>query len=232
MDELQDTRNPDADFVLQGRKTPLRQKSDDYLSNSQKTLTSRNLSASLNLSGSKQHNPSIEELERSLNELKQDLEHLNVNLRKNYGRSDIFLGEDLDSQGNACDFNSGDEDPELTHLIQRKDPEAVSHLPPYDPKWFSDPKHLTKPMGDYPMMQSLGVTRRRVSPVNRTIGRYGMEIATKDVDGKLTALDLASNEKSFPVRLTAPHIVGIKSLLPPKIPVQPQCKEKAKPARF
>nr|XP_002122315.1 uncharacterized protein LOC100177264 isoform X1 [Ciona intestinalis] len=232
MADFEDTRNPDGDFVLQGRKTPIRQKSDDYLSNTQKTLTSKNLSSSLNLSGSKKGNPSIEELEHSLNELKFDLENLNESLRENYGKTEIFLGEDLDSQGNACNFNSGDEDPELTHLLQRDDHEAVSHTRPYDPKWFSDPKHRTKPMGDYPMMQSLGVTRRGVSPVNRSIGRYGAEIATKDVTGQLTAVDLASNEKNFPIRLSAPHIVGVRSLLPPKFPVQPQDKEKAKSARF
>ena len=96
----------------------------------------------------------------------------------------------LYSQWNAYNFallrsdrvlfhSDTEEDPELRYLLQRKDEEAVSHLPDKHSAWYSDPRHKTKPMGDYPTFQDLGVTKRSVSPVGRGVGRFGSEIATK-----------------------------------------------------
>lgn len=70
-------------------------------------------------------------------------------------------------------------DPELTKLLRREDKEAVSHLPPDDPKWFSDPQHLLTSMGKYPTLESQNISTRVVSPVDRGAGRFGVEIATK-----------------------------------------------------
>ena len=50
----------------------------------------------------------------------------------------------------------------------------------------------------------------------------------KELDGELTAIDLSANENTFPLRLTAPHIVGVRSLLPPEFPVRSQSPERAK----
>nr|CAB3261725.1 uncharacterized protein LOC100177264 [Phallusia mammillata] len=235
------TRNPDQEFVLHGRKTPIRERDDEYLSNSQKTLTSKNLSSSFNFSKSgatsfdatSRSVPDIADLERSINELKLELTDLNQSLSDSYGKSDIFLQHSEPSYNapTIVRHSYEKEDPELTFLMQRNDEEAVSHTAPGDTKWYEDPKHLTKPLGDYPTMQGLGVSKRSVSPINRSVGRFGAEIATKDVTGDLTSLDVASNNITFPVRLTAPHIVGVRSLLPPQYPVRHQDKERAKSPR-
>ena len=81
--------------------------------------------------------------------------------------------------GKTCFLSKEDEDQDLRFLLQRTDPEAVSHSPDVNPSWFSDPKHKTKSLGNYPTYQELGVTKRSVSPVNRSVGRFGSEIATK-----------------------------------------------------
>ena len=76
-------------------------------------------------------------------------------------------------------FFSEDEDSNLHYLLQRQDEEAVSHLANRNSSWFSDPKHKTKELGDFPTYQNMGGTKRSVSPTNRGVGRFGAEIATK-----------------------------------------------------
>lgn len=55
-----------------------------------------------------------------------------------------------------------------------------------------------------------------------------VSLKIQNVDGQLTALDLAANDTTFPVRLTAPHIVGVRSLLPSNIPVRNRDPARAK----
>ncbi|XP_076818952.1 uncharacterized protein LOC143464827 [Clavelina lepadiformis] len=234
-------RNPDKDFVLHGKKPALKGKYDEYLTNSQKTLTSKNFSVTKNgtkkapgltkeISLTKQRTPipTIDDLERSINDLKFDLHNLNDSLEKNYGRSEIFMGNDLANAKDDVLAGSDDEDMELKYLLERQDKEAVSYLPLKEHEWFSDPRHLTKSLGDFPTMQESGASRRSVSPIGRSVGRFGSEISTKHVYDKNSSLSIANNETTFPIRLSAPHIVGVRSLLPPKVVVREQNKERAK----
>nr|XP_025041241.1 uncharacterized protein LOC102451115 isoform X1 [Pelodiscus sinensis] len=88
--------------------------------------------------------------------------------------------------------------------------------------WFLNPRHLVKPLGEYPALTSLGLPTFSTSSVNRVPGLLGSEIASRNY---LPSLDLAHTE-SFPVKLGAPHVIGVRSLLPPKIPVRDRSPER------
>ena len=64
-------------------------------------------------------------------------------------------------------------------MFQREDNEAVSQPPHNDPQWFNNPEHLTKPMGDFPVMNKSGVSDRLVKTTDRPNGTYGSEYFTK-----------------------------------------------------
>ncbi|KAJ6658815.1 hypothetical protein lerEdw1_019737 [Lerista edwardsae] len=80
-------------------------------------------------------------------------------------------------------------------------------------EWFMKPKHLLHPLGDYSALTSLGLPTFARSPMNRVAGLLGSEIAACST---LPSVDLSS-----PLKLGAPHVIGVKALLPPTIPVRP-----------
>jgi len=215
-------------FLLQGTKPPTRErKSEDYMTNTQKTISSLNLNASL--SENKDASP-IDLLQESVDNLKLDMKTLNDSLKSKYGGSQIYHDDD-DFPERVKTERVSEENPELTYMFQRTDEEAVlSELPPPGDaaQWYNSPEHLTKETNNYPVSQLLGVTDRSVGHVTRSHGRLGAEIATKDLDGNLNMRDLASDSDYFPVRLTAPHIVGVRSLLPPKYSVRGQNPQRSK----
>lgn len=89
-------------------------------------------------------------------------------------------------------------------------------------EWFLNPRHLIKPLGEYPTLTRLGLSTFSTSPVNRVPGLLGSEIASRNY---LPSLDLAHTE-SFPMKLGAPHVIGVRSLLPPKVPVRDRSPER------
>ncbi|XP_039267655.2 uncharacterized protein LOC120342753 [Styela clava] len=238
-------------IAVVGNKEAIIRKDSNYFTNTEKTLTTKNLSSSLNLPGNRRSmnlqrrprsametrdtGPTVEDLESTLSKLKSDLRHLNDSLEENYAKSLVFARdanydqdkyiEEFHKENRLGSNGYGDylnDDAELRDLLQRKDEEAVSHLPPRDSKWYRDPQHLTTSMGNFDTAKKLGISTRSVSPTSRGTGIFGAEMATKNIYGQLTSTDLASSMETFPVRLTAPHIVGVRSLLPPDFPVKMQ----------
>ncbi|XP_019644165.1 PREDICTED: uncharacterized protein LOC109485161 isoform X2 [Branchiostoma belcheri] len=284
----------DDDFVLHGRKTPIRDHPGGYFTNSQKTITTRDLTQSRtydpgnyrpssktaamrtyrsdlrrshsedDLRKTKEEmlqdifraegrslSPSVYELEKSLTDLRLDLSALSNS--GSFGKGQLNKSVSFSDKVQEKIVHSDSEDSvdeELRRLIDRDDEEAstgergggdiprplnsknvtsheykwVSDKPAaeHDKQWYTDPKHLTSEVGYYPTLQEGGVPPRSVSPVNRTIGRFGSEIADKSPFARVTPADIASNATSYPVRLQAPYIIGVKSLKPPKIQPRPQ----------
>lgn len=93
---------------------------------------------------------------------------------------------------------------------------------PDESEWFLKPTHLVRPLGDYPALTSLGLPMFSTSAVSRVAGLLGSEIASRNC---LPSVDLASAEP-FPAKLGAPHVIGVKALLSPKIPVRARSPER------
>ncbi|XP_066288659.1 cyclin-dependent kinase 12-like isoform X2 [Branchiostoma lanceolatum] len=291
----------DDEFVLHGRKTPIRDHPGGYFTNSQKTITTQDLTQSrtydpgnyrpssktaamrtyrsdlrrshseedLRIRKTKEEmlqdifkaegralSPSVYELEKSLTDLRLDLSALSNS--GSFGKGQLNKSVSFSDKVHEKIVHSDSEDSvdeELRRLIDRDDEEAstgergdgdiprplhsknvtsheykwVSDKPAaaHDKQWYTDPKHLTSEVGYYPTLQEGGVPPRSVSPVNRTIGRFGSEIADKSAFARVTPTDIASSATSYPVRLQAPYIIGVKSLRQPKIQPRPQSPVRA-----
>jgi len=207
-------------FVVKGKQSNFSEKPvEDVLTNSQKTISTSNLSSTKKI----EKVPSVESLQATVESLKLEIKQLNRSLQSRNGDSQIFHDDDtVVNENHEEKADSEKEDQELTFMMQREDKEAVSGLPDENNKWYSDPNHLTKCNDEYPTLQSVGLNERSTLSVNRSSGRLGAEIATKDLDGKMNTRELTKNSDYFPIKLTAPHIVGVKSLLPPKYSVRAQ----------
>ncbi|XP_060615096.2 uncharacterized protein [Anolis sagrei] len=75
-------------------------------------------------------------------------------------------------------------------------------------EWSLKPKHLLRPSE----MASLGLPTFATPPMNRVAGLLGSEIVRQNI---WSSMDLA-----LPLKLGSPHVIGVKSLLPPEIPVK------------
>lgn len=87
--------------------------------------------------------------------------------------------------------------------------------------WFLMSDHLNKPREMFSAVQSSGLP---------TFSRPAVGSAFSESDStssSLTPSDLAYR-RSIPVKLGAPHIVGVKSLLPPKIAVRSRSPERTR----
>ncbi|XP_071800897.1 uncharacterized protein [Asterias amurensis] len=268
-------RNPDGNFVLHGRQTPISfDKPKDYLTNSQRTISTRNLSQTtlyrpdsqtstrdtLRSSHStpkrrqnKEHSSRKHEetdsvfdaeslfgsmnggtearkqrRERSLfprdSELSLDLTNLSNSLSKSLNKSVSFSEHLIHTNGSK--YNDEDElddsfEDELHKLIEedRKENQRFEEDLAGKPKsreesqWFTGPVHLTKD-SEYPIFQSLGIDIPRVSPVNRTAGMIGTEIAQRKIANQMHLDDFTRSY--FPVTLgEMPSIMRTVTPQPP-----------------
>lgn len=94
-----------------------------------------------------------------------------------------------------------------------------SPKPPMEAEWFLEPRHLFRSLGNYSSLAHLGLPTFAVSSVDRVAGTLGSEIGAWN---SVPSVDLA-----VPVKLGAPHVIGVRSLLPPKIPVRSRSPERA-----
>ncbi|XP_072012154.1 uncharacterized protein [Engystomops pustulosus] len=216
-------------FVLHGRKAALREKPYEFLSNTQKTTSTHNLSfqgssnnhrshgsqaggrAFLNetngnvLSAYAKENLTIDDLEKNLRKLKVQVDSLASSLnfeskRSNSGIYDWPKTRDDSLYNDVCD-------------------------PSLDSDWFSTSVHLNKPPL-FSAVQSSGLpTFSKFSIGHQPVGSRFTEM--NSTSSSLTPADIAYRE-SIPVQLGAPHVVGVKSLLPPKIAVRSRSPERTR----
>ncbi|XP_058876480.1 uncharacterized protein LOC131730438 isoform X1 [Acipenser ruthenus] len=199
-----------GELVLHGHKANIGVKMKGYLSSSQRTSTTRHLSAcappdSLGSPPDRSRwddaaqppvsrgSPDIDELERSLRELKMQVRSL---------ASSLDLGSRTEGAGGSDMTTSTlDRTPCREHASM---------------DWFLNPEHLVdSPRGapQYPALQGPGGAGadRAVSPA----GRLGSELISRLYPSLSwgSALDL-------PFSLGSPHVIGVRSLLPPDPPVR------------
>lgn len=142
----------------------------------------------------------------------------------------------VDSLASSLSFHSDEDD--ILDLEPSKDssafsfrwPEAPSgsygestiggsSKPPEESDWFLKPKHLLRSIGDYSTLTHLGLPTFALSSADRVAGMLGSEIGIRN--------SVPSADITFPFKLGAPHVIGVKSLLPPKIPVRSRSPERA-----
>ncbi|XP_025023487.1 uncharacterized protein LOC112540832 isoform X1 [Python bivittatus] len=87
---------------------------------------------------------------------------------------------------------------------------------PTEMEWLLKPKHLVRPLGEN---LDTGTPTLSTSPVSQTSGLPGSAIVSQNSP--------PSGDPAFPLKLGAPHVIGVKSLLPPKIPVRACLPERA-----
>ncbi|XP_022081940.1 uncharacterized protein LOC110974530 [Acanthaster planci] len=278
-------RNPDADFVLHGRRTPIgTDKAKEYLTNSQRTISTRNLSQSTlyrqdNRSLSSFAEPSfarslgkpslrekssrkegglqdstsgsvfdaeslfgsmnggtasrLERRERSRkprdSEFSLDFTGLGNSLSKSLSKS-VSFSEHLEqhkmnSPKENNDYDNDDLEDTFEEELQKLIDNDIKENERYEqdlagrPKskdeseWFTEPIHLTK-TADYPTFQSLGVDTKLTSPVNRTTGMLGTELAQQKIANQMLLDDITRTY--FPITLgEMPSIMRTVTPQPP-----------------
>ncbi|XP_078281560.1 uncharacterized protein LOC144608104 [Rhinoraja longicauda] len=239
---------PGADraFVLHGFRSSLRQRPNEHLTNSQKTFTMQvpsdqsadwefNSSSMDNriddglsempLSGSQKNSPSIDELEQSLSELKMQVKSLTSSLtpalRTDYKRIGGLVS-------NSSPGNKNGDWPAQTNGAFHEENVGGQAENPVGSEWFLRPRHLVQSLGRYPALESLGVPVYSVSPVDRVVGLTGSELSSKTfTPSTISPVDIAYKE-SLPISVGAPHLIGVRALLPPQIPVRLQSPERTR----
>ncbi|KAJ1144890.1 hypothetical protein NDU88_011184 [Pleurodeles waltl] len=213
---------------LHGSRALLSEKSNGFLTNPEKTRSTRHLSTLGTsydrvkysngggpevLRDSRDHgsfpysrkDPSIDDLEESLRELKVQVNSLASSLN--------FDFEDSRDYGTTMNDVSGMQ--VVSERLNESVPNSVA-----DANWFLSPKRLQKSLGNYAALKSLGLPMFSRSSPDRVAGQIGSEISSRNyLSSSVRPVDIA-NTASFPVKLGAPHVVGVKSLLPPKVPVR------------
>ncbi|CAM2100606.1 unnamed protein product [Caretta caretta] len=226
---------------VRGRGAQIREKPNKFLSSIQKTTTTHHLSLKgpeknqtlhsnwegtslfkkkieTSLSPYIEESPSIDDLEESLRKLKVQVDSLASSLSFD-PHQDYAI--DSGTTVNSSTFNSTW--PRFHNGTYAEADTGDSPKQSAESEWFLNPRHLVKPLGEYPALTSLGLPTFSTSPVNRVPGLLGSEIASKNY---VPSLDLTHTE-SFPVKLGAPHVIGVRSSLPPKIPVQDRSPERS-----
>ncbi|XP_060115586.1 uncharacterized protein LOC132587326 [Heteronotia binoei] len=229
-----------AALLVRGRGAAGREKPKEFMSNSQRTGTTHNLSfpgfekshtlrngilgtSSLDQGGIgyppnyTMEKPTIDELEESLRKLKVQVDSLASSLSFQSDEDDIL---DLKPSSDSSPFSS--KWPEALSGSYGESTIGGSPKRPEESEWFSEPKHLLRPFGEYSALNHLGLPTFAMSSADRAAGILGSEIGTRDF---VLSADLA-----FPLKLGAPHVIGVKSLLPPKIPIRPRSPERAPPS--
>ncbi|MEE6483952.1 hypothetical protein FKM82_013698 [Ascaphus truei] len=223
-------------LVLHGRKAALREKPYEFQGNTQKTTSSHNLSfhgaannrrlhatqgepallkekTASTLTRYTKENPSIDDLEDSLKKLKVQVDSL---------ASSLSLDYDKESKKNYyTNVNIPQWPIHLNGTSYVRDNSLLTRRP--DSEWFLKPQHLVKSLDNFSALQSMGFPKFSRSYPSCATGILGSEIT--GIDSK--TLNIAYGE-SFPVKLGAPHVVGVSSLLPPKIPVRSRSPDKTR----
>ncbi|CAM4576508.1 uncharacterized protein [Lepidochelys kempii] len=226
---------------VRGRGARIREKPNKFLSSTQKTTTTHCLSLKgpeknqtlhsnwegtslfkkqieTSLSPYIEESPSIDDLEESLRKLKVQVDSLASSLSFD-PHQDYAI--DSGATVNSNTFNSTW--PRFHNGTYAEADTGDAPKQSAESEWFLNPRHLVKPLGEYPALTSLGLPTFSTSPINCVPGLLGSEIASRNY---VPSLDLAHTE-SFPVKLGAPHVIGVRSLLPPKIPVQDRSPERS-----
>ncbi|XP_029769426.1 uncharacterized protein LOC112107770 [Terrapene carolina triunguis] len=226
---------------VRGQGARIREKPNKFLSSTQKTTTTHHLSlkgpeksqtlhsnwegtslfkkqTETSLSPYIEESPSIDDLEESLRKLKVQVDSLASSLSFD-PHQDYAI--DSSTTVNSSTFNSTW--PRIHNGTYAEADIGDSPKQSAESEWFLNPRHLVKPLGEYPALTSLGLPTFSTSPINRVPGLLGSEIASRNY---VPSLDLAHTE-CFPVKLGAPHVIGVRSLLPPKIPVQDRSPERS-----
>ncbi|XP_053308200.1 uncharacterized protein LOC128470350 [Spea bombifrons] len=220
-------------FILHGRKAALREKPYEFLSNTQKTTSSHNLSfqglannrrlhsshkgqSLRNVThGSSQYtkeNPSIDDLEDNLRKLKVQVDNLASSLNLEY-----------ENEANSTS-SAGTSTPHWPMQTNGTAYQKYTDGKTPDSNWFLKPKHLENSVENCSVLQSSGLPSFSRSSLYHTTGILNSASSGifSDSPGHL---DTAYSE-AMPVKLGAPHVIGVKSLLPPKIPVRPRSPDK------
>ncbi|XP_026537307.1 uncharacterized protein LOC113421244 [Notechis scutatus] len=196
-----------AGLRVRGCGASLREASKELLGNSQKTNTTHKVGF-VNLGrrpafceDEQQRKPllveeengvfTIEDLEESLRNLKVQVDSLASSLTVHPDR----------------DYPSA-----LEHLA---DPSPLSSKwhpsgSPSETEWLLKAKHLARSLDDNLNLMDLAIPTLHSSSLNETSGFFGTASQNSPALGDLSA----------PLKLGAPHVIGVKSLLPPKIPVR------------
>ncbi|KAL8198439.1 UNVERIFIED_CONTAM: hypothetical protein K2H54_010787 [Gekko kuhli] len=159
--------------------------------------------------------PTIDELEESLRKLKVQVDSLASSLSFRSDEDDILNREPSgDSSPLSC--------PEAPSGSYGEFTTGGSPEPPAESERFLKPKGLLRSLGDYSALTHLGLPTFTLSSADRVAGMLGSEMGTRN---SVPSMDLA-----FPLKLGAPHVIGVRSLLPPKIPVRSCSPERCPPS--
>ncbi|XP_058016993.1 uncharacterized protein LOC131186979 isoform X2 [Ahaetulla prasina] len=195
----------EAALRVRGRGASLREASKELLDNSQKNNTTHidfvNLGRRPALQGDEQQRKSllleeengiftIEDLEESLRKLKVQVDSLAAGLTVHPDR----------------DYTSLDQVADPSPLNSKWYPSG-SHT---ETEWLLKAKHPARSLDDNLNLMGLALPTLNSSPLNETSGLFG----------PLSPNSPALGDLSVPLKLGAPHVIGVKSLLPPKFPVR------------
>ncbi|XP_044134212.1 uncharacterized protein LOC122926793 [Bufo gargarizans] len=217
-------------FVLHGRKAVLREKPYEFLSNTQKTTSSHNLSF--------QESANNRRLHGSRGEGRTFPDEFNGNTLSSYTKENLTIDDleenlrklqvQVDSLASSLNFESKRSNSSIHEWPNKMDDSL--HKGTSDPTlasdWFLKSNHLNKPHEMFSTVQSSGLPTFSNLSISRpaVIGPFSELNSTSS---SLTPSDIAYRE-SIPVKLGAPHIVGVKSLLPPKIAVRSGSPERTR----
>ncbi|XP_074074841.1 uncharacterized protein LOC141509305 [Macrotis lagotis] len=221
-------------FVLRGQRAPLRDKRTEFLSNTQKTALGQHPDSSHKLvknqtsSGNLENTSWIQEEEMAdsssqkdistIDDLEESLQKLKVQVCPRLAPS---LGLDSDSEdvsgSNAADlWNSGQSQwSEVQCCLSPMEEREALLKTPVDWGQFPSPQNFTRPLRNGSHLRTLGLT-----PSNYRAGLLGSESSTSSCLPSVALVMDGSPAQSFPPKLGSPHVIGVKSLLPPKIPVR------------
>ncbi|KAM4015611.1 uncharacterized protein ACNLHF_002271 [Anomaloglossus baeobatrachus] len=207
-------------FVLHGRKAALREKPYEFLSNTQKTTSTHHLSfqgtANSRGSNNSQGGGLVYPDEPNGNLLSSytkenvTIDDLEENLRK--------LKVQVDSLASSLSFESKGSNTN-NHEWPKKREDSLYNTSPdsgLDTGWYLTSNHLNKPREMFSAVQSSGLPAFSKFSITHPGG--GLNTKPSDV----------AYRESIPVKLGAPHIVGVKSLLPPKISVRSRSPERTR----
>ncbi|XP_075695725.1 uncharacterized protein LOC142661906 [Rhinoderma darwinii] len=217
-------------FVLHGRKAALREKPYEFLSNTQKTTSTHKLSFHGSSNNHRLHGSrgggrtfSEESNGNTFSPYTGDsltIDDLENNLRK--------LKVQVDSLASSLNFESKKPKTHIHEWPKKRDNSLYKDTsdPALDSDWFLTSNHLNKPHEKFSAEQSSGLpTFSKLSVSHPAVGNTFSELNSASLS--LTPSDVAYRE-SIPVKLGAPHIVGVKSLLPPKIAVRSRSPERTR----
>ncbi|XP_074162677.1 uncharacterized protein LOC141564274 isoform X2 [Sminthopsis crassicaudata] len=151
--------------------------------------------------------PTIEDLEESLQKLKVHV----------CPRLDPSSSQDSDT-----DDGSGSEATDLWRPIQVQWPEVqYGPSPTKEGEALAQvPMPLARLVGNDSSIRTLGFPVRSLAPGRYRAGLLGNEVAATSCLPSVALLMDGPPAQTFPPKLGAPHVIGVKSLLPPKIPVR------------